>query len=188
MLTAGFRFAQAGRECLEFTPHSRLSSEKKRLRIFALAAEFERAEILVPESFWQIRFRFHPETELVQVLQADVAVTHAFDKVVPKRSRESGPGLDLRHLLTEDKASHLIAELLDLFGIRRCSKAFSKSEKSSLLFLLCFEALLDQFDQHTVVAETPFPGDAIDLLGQPRGQGYAPANLFGGCHGTSIHH
>jgi hypothetical protein len=109
-------------------------------------------------------------------------------EVVPQRSGKARPGLDLRHSFPEDKAPHLIAELLYLFRVGCVSEALRKSEKGFLFFLLRFKALLDQLDQHAVVAEAPFPSNTADLLGQPCGQGYAPSDLFASCHGTIIHH
>lgn len=110
---------------------------------------------------------------------------HAPEQVVAEGCGE--PGLDLRHSFTEDEASHLIAQLLYLFRVGRCSKAFRQSEKSFLFFLLCFQTLLDQFDQHAIVAKASLSGNTLYLLGQPRGQGYASSKLFGGCHRTVIH-
>ena len=68
---------------LQLASEDNLVCQKKRLGVPACAAELERAEILVPRPFRHIRLRFHPETESVQVVHADVAVTHALDQVVP---------------------------------------------------------------------------------------------------------
>jgi hypothetical protein len=64
---------------LELAPNRSLTSEKKGLRILAFPAEFERAEILVPWPFRHGWLRFHPHAELIQVLQADIAVVYALD-------------------------------------------------------------------------------------------------------------
>jgi hypothetical protein len=57
-----------------------LSGEKKSFCVFAVATQFERAEILVPRFFWNFGSRFNPDAKLVQVLEADLAITHAFDR------------------------------------------------------------------------------------------------------------
>ena len=112
---------------------------------------------------------------------------HALDEMVPKSGRESGPGLDLRHSLTKNEAPHLISQMLHLIGICRGAKAFRQREKSFLFFFLRFETLFDQFYQDTIIAEAPSLGDTLHLFRQPRGQGNAPSNLFGGCHDTIVH-
>src|SRR5579863_2409522 len=104
------------------------------------------------------------------------------------RRRVGGTRSRSAALLTEDEATHLVAQLLYFFRIGRCPETLCQRKEGLLFFLLCLESLFDQLDQHAVVAETSFLGDAFDLLGQPRGQGYASPNLFGSCHVTTIHH
>jgi hypothetical protein len=161
---------------LEAAPNGHLAGKQKRPGISALATELERAEILVPRSFWHIGLRFHPEAELIQILEADIALMHALDQVIPKSGGKFGPGLDLRHSftrqhspasLTEDESPHLVAQLLYLIGIRRRAKAFRQREESFLFFLLRGEALLDQFDQHAIIAQASFFCDTLHLLSQP---------------------
>jgi hypothetical protein len=132
---------------LESAPNGRLAGKEKRLRIFAFATELERTEILVPSSFWNIRPGFHPETELVQILEIDITLVHALDPVVANSGRKPGPGLDLRHsftrithrhLFAEDEASHLIAQLFYFVRIGRCPEAFRQREESLLFLLLRF--------------------------------------------------
>lgn len=103
--------------------------------------------------------------------------------MVSKIGRKSGPGLDLRHsftrihspgiirpaLFAKDETPHLVAQVLYFFWIRCCAKALRQCEKCFLFFLLRFQALLDQFDQHAIVAKASLLGDTLDLLGQPRG-------------------
>jgi hypothetical protein len=84
----------------------------------------------------------------------------------PKRGGEAGPGFDLRHSSTEDQATHLIPKLLYLFRIGRCAKAFRQCEERFLFLPLRFEALFDQFNQHSIVAEASLPGNPLHLLGQ----------------------
>lgn len=90
-------------------------------------------------------------------------------------------------LLTEDEAPHLVAQSLDLFWIGGRSKALRQGEKCFLFFLLGFETLLDELDEHAIVAEPLLSGNALNLLGQSRWQGYTPSNLFACGHGTIIH-
>ena len=47
-----------------------------------LAAEFERAKILIPRSFGHLWLRFHPKPQLIQVIEIDVAIVHALDQMV----------------------------------------------------------------------------------------------------------
>jgi hypothetical protein len=104
--------------------------------------------------------------------------------MVADRGRASGPGFDLRHSFSEDETPQLIPQFLYLFRIGRRPEAFRKSERCLLFislfysfrFVRRFQALLDQFDQHTMVAEPPFLRDAFDRFGPTRGQGHG----FGG--------
>src|SRR5579863_1791279 len=94
--------------------------------------------------------------------------------------------VDFDNSFPKDEASHLVSQLFNFLRIGRCAEAFCKREEGYFFFLLGFKALLDQFDQHAVVAQTTFLRDAFDLLGQSSGERYASANLLDG-HGTILH-
>ena len=111
-------------------------------------------------------------------MQADIAVVQALDEMVPNRCGQARPGLDLRHSLTENETAHLVAQLLRFFWIRCRTKALCQSKEGSFFFLLRFEALLYQLDEHSVVAETSLFRDPFDLLRHPGREGNAPADLF----------
>lgn len=69
-------------------------------------------------------------------------------------------------LLTEDKAAHLVSKLLDLSGIGSCAKALRQREKCFFFFLLCFEPLFNQFDQHAVITHSFLLSNSSDTLRQ----------------------
>jgi hypothetical protein len=63
--------------CLHLLSCCWLACKKKSLWIFALAAELERPEVLVPRAFGDGRVRFDPKAEQVEIFEADVALVHA---------------------------------------------------------------------------------------------------------------
>lgn len=99
-----------------------LSSEKKSFRVLAFATQFERAEILVPGFSRHFGSGFNPDAKLVQVFEADLAITHALDQVVTDRSRETRPCFDAA-LLSEHEASQFVPQPLHLVRVCRCPKA-----------------------------------------------------------------
>ena len=107
--------------------------------------------------------------------------------MVAQGEGKARPSFDLRHYSPKMKRPHLISQLLYLLGIVGGAKALGECEKGFFLFLLRFQSLFHQFDQHAIVAETPFLRDSIDLLRQPGGQGDASPNLLAGCHCTIVH-
>jgi hypothetical protein len=94
---------------LEFFAGGRLASKKKRLGVLALAAQFERAEVLEPRPCWNIWSGFQPNPKLVEVVEANVAVAHSLDEMVANGRRDSRPGLKLGHLFTENQTAQLVA-------------------------------------------------------------------------------
>jgi hypothetical protein len=74
---------------LELLSFRDLAWQEKRFEIASFAAQLERSEILVPEAFRNIRFRLNPQAELVQVIEADLTVAHAIDKMIADRGRQS---------------------------------------------------------------------------------------------------
>jgi hypothetical protein len=61
------------------------------------SAELKRFKILVPQAFRDNRANFNPETEPVQIIEADFAVSHALDQMIANRLRQSRPALDSPH-------------------------------------------------------------------------------------------
>lgn len=59
-----------------------LAFDKERLWHFAVAAEFERAKILVPLPFGQLRSRLKPKAELVETRHTDGSISHPIDKLL----------------------------------------------------------------------------------------------------------
>jgi len=106
---------------------------------------------------------------------------HAFDQVVTNGGGEPRPSLDLHfvnaELFAKYEASQLIAQLLDLLGIAGGAEAFGQLKKCLLFLLLGFDSLLDEFHQHTVIAEGALFGQVLDLSGDLGWQGYASPDL-----------
>jgi hypothetical protein len=59
-----------------------LMRKKESFGIAAFAAEFERPKILIPWTFGHLWLRFHPNPQLIQVIEIDVAIVHAIDQMV----------------------------------------------------------------------------------------------------------
>jgi hypothetical protein len=53
-----------------------------------LSAEFEGAKILILRTVRHFWLRFHPKTKLIQIIEVDVAVVHAFDQMVTNGGRK----------------------------------------------------------------------------------------------------
>jgi hypothetical protein len=62
---------------LKFLSCSRLARQKKRFRVSAFPAQLERAKVFVPRSLGYIRLRTYPSSQLIEILQTDLAV-HAY--------------------------------------------------------------------------------------------------------------
>jgi hypothetical protein len=88
---------RAGHELLELLSSRSLTWQQECFGKFAFAAKLERAEILVPRSLRNIWFQADPDSQLVKVFQADVAVVHPVDEMVADGGGKPGPGFDLRH-------------------------------------------------------------------------------------------
>jgi hypothetical protein len=68
-----------------------------------------------------------------------------------------------------------------------CFTSFGSAEarKGFLLFLLRFDALLEQFDQNAIIAETTLLSDALDLFGEARENRGPAGTPPAGCLGPS---
>jgi hypothetical protein len=169
-----------------------LTCQKKCLGKTSFTAEFERSKVFVPLTLRNLGLRFHPNPELIQVLQIDIAVAHTLNQVISNSRREPRPRLDVRHellhLLAKNKSAHFVAQSLYFIWVVSASKLFCQIKKSFFLFFTGFESLLDELNQNPVVAKAAFLCHVFDLLDELAGQGYASANRLGIGHATTIHH
>ena len=58
---------------------------------------WDRAEVLTPVAYRNFWPRFDPETKLMQVGDADVAIAHALDEMLADSRREIVPDVNLGH-------------------------------------------------------------------------------------------
>jgi hypothetical protein len=65
---AAFR---ASDSLLRLFPFRSLPCKEKSLWVFALAAQFERAEVFVPESRRHVRFRLKPQPQAIEIINTD---------------------------------------------------------------------------------------------------------------------
>jgi hypothetical protein len=72
---------------LKFLPCSGLPRQKKRFRVSALPAQLERAKVFVPRSLGYIWLRLYPNSQLIEILQTDLAVMHTLYQVGTNRRR-----------------------------------------------------------------------------------------------------
>jgi hypothetical protein len=66
-----------------------LAGKEKCLWITSFPAQLERTEIFIPEAFWNLWLGLNPETEQVQIVEADPAIAHSFHQMDANRTRES---------------------------------------------------------------------------------------------------
>jgi len=97
---------------LEFFAPCCLAGKKKCLRILALSAEFERAEIFEPGTFRDIRSCLQPDPETVQVVVAHVTAVHALDQMIANGCGDARPGLDLGHYSPKTRESEESEDVL----------------------------------------------------------------------------
>jgi hypothetical protein len=72
---------------LKFLSCSSLPRQKKRFRVSALPAQLERAKVFVPRSLGYIWLRLYPNSQLIEILQTDLAVMHTLYQVGTNRRR-----------------------------------------------------------------------------------------------------
>lgn len=90
-------------------------------------------------NFWS---SLHPDTESVQDGNADVSVMHTIDEVLPYRTRQVGPRLDLRPYSPKIKRPILSCSSLTS-SASDAAETLSQRKESLLLFSLSLQALLD---------------------------------------------
>lgn len=76
-----------------------LTAEQEGLWVRSSAADLERPEILVPVRTRYFWLCLDPESEPIQIRDADRSVTHAINQMLTNASREIAPALDFWHQL-----------------------------------------------------------------------------------------
>src|SRR3972149_873187 len=74
----------------------RLRAKQEGLRVFPLATDLERTEVLPPEAVRSFRFRLSPQRQLIEVLRGDLSIAEAIEQGAGEGGGEVGP-LVLRH-------------------------------------------------------------------------------------------
>src|SRR5271155_5845227 len=115
---------------LEFFAGRCLAREKECLGIFALAAEFEWAEIFEPWSFGNVRFCLQPNAKTVEVVQADIAVMHTLDQMVPNGCWDARPGFDRGHYSPKTKRPNSSPRRLACCGSLAARKRSARSKNA----------------------------------------------------------
>jgi len=165
-----------------------LPSDQERFGVGSAAADLERAEILVPVTVGHFRTRLDPEAKLIEIRDADRAITHPLDQMLPYPFGQAVPAFELRHLAAEDHAAELIAQAASRFGILLVAETLSQGKKLLLFPLLCVNAVLDQLQQHTILAQLSALGHATHLLRHLGRQADALTNrLLSHFHNTIMH-
>src|SRR5579872_702375 len=85
-----------------------------------------------------------------------------------------------QHLFAEHKAAQLISELLNLFRITGGAKPFGQLEECFFFVLLGLNTLLDELDEHAIIAESALSSQAFDLLRNLRRESYTSPDIFHG--------
>lgn len=164
-----------------------LARQEECFGVAGFAAQFERSEIFMPKAFGNLRAGLNPQAKLVQIIEADLAITHTLDKMVTDRLRQSRPTCDLRHLLSKHKAPQLFTQPLRFFSILRGAETLGQCEELFFFSLARLNPFFDQLDQHPIVAEPLPPRDTGHLPGCRFGQGQTTPDLLFGFHSTMLH-
>ena len=73
-----------------------LPSDQERFRVGSAAADFERAEILIPVTVGHFRARLDPEAKLIEIGDADRAITYPLDQMLPYPFEQAVPAFEVR--------------------------------------------------------------------------------------------
>jgi hypothetical protein len=92
--------------------------------------------------------------------------------------RKENPTLNLGHLLAKDESAQFVSQLLYLFGIFGVAEALCKFKEILLLLLPSFQTQFQQFEQHSVAAESAVLGNCLNLPVDLLGKGDASSNLL----------
>lgn len=74
-----------------------LPSDQERFGVGSAAADLERAEILRPITVGNFRARLDPQAKLIEIRDADRAITHPLDQMLPYPFGQPVPAFELRH-------------------------------------------------------------------------------------------
>jgi hypothetical protein len=116
-----------------------LAREQKCLAECSFTAQLERSEIFKPWAVRNIWLGLNPKAELIQIVEADLAVAHALDQMVSYGLRQPRPALELRHYSPKTKRPNsspsCLASAASCDERKRCAsskKAFSFSFWASM--------------------------------------------------------
>src|ERR1035438_9438814 len=109
----------------------------RRKGLLAVAAQFERAEVLEPRPRGDVRSGFQPTTEPIEVVEADVAVAHSIDQMVAEGGGNARPAFNLRHYSPKTKRPSWSPSCFASSGLLALRK---RSARSKNAFSFCFRA------------------------------------------------
>jgi hypothetical protein len=115
-LARPFEAADQKLSSLQFLALGRLASKQEGFRIFPVAANLERPEILEPRTFGCLRFRLTPELQLVQIRCRYLPLAKPVKQMIAERRRQTDP-LYPGHLSPKRQARQLILNALSLTRI-----------------------------------------------------------------------
>jgi hypothetical protein len=120
-------------------------------------------------------------------------VVHALHQMSANSGGEAGATFRSAALLPKDEAAQRVPQVLDLLRVTGGTEPFGQIEKFPFLPSAGLDALLDQFHQNTVIAETPLLRYRPHLPGNVGRQRHASTHVssrgsFGYCHCIIVHH
>jgi len=95
---------------------------------------------------------FDPEAELVQIRDTDGAIAHPPDQILAHPFGQVVPALDFAASAAEDHSAKFIAQTAGGFRIPLVAETLSQGKELLLFSLLCVDSVLDQFQQHAILA------------------------------------
>lgn len=107
--------------------------------------------------------------------------------MIANSSGDSRPNLNLRHSLTENQTTQLVAQLLCLIGIGGGAKTFGKFKERLLFLFPRFDTQFNEFHQDSVIAKALTLGQTVDLFGNGSGKRDTASDMLGCWHGIIIH-
>jgi hypothetical protein len=98
------------------------------------------------------------------------------------------PSVRAAALAAEDHSAEFIAQAVSRFRILLVAETLGQGKKLLLLSLLCVDSVLDQLQQHAILAQLSALGHAAHLLRHPGRQTDALTNrLLSRLHNTIMH-
>ncbi len=99
----------------------------------------------LPVSLGHLRPHLDPEASVIQIRDADLAVTHPLDQMSPHPLGQVSPSDRVAASAAEDHSAKFIAQAVGRFRILLVAETLSQGEKLLLFSPLCVDAVLDQF-------------------------------------------